>query len=317
MLFIGANVKADDRTHNKADDICISEEPLRVANKAMDEAHLDLDVHVGVTLRSLLENRELLNPPDSYIRAAKRSEKEDKEGENGNFDGCSAFLGPTLWDKTLTDFKLEYVDLDEFLCENGMPAEEGQKVDHNHMTRQQQQQTDPNQNPHPHSHLHPHHHHHHHHHHNVPAQYNREELEEQEKQVGENVNKNQETDQNGVPVECKFTPDDLALATIPGHNNFDPTLHSFSEDELKPQPMVKKSKKRFVPDNLKDEKYWMRRHKNNIAAKRSREARRVKENQIVLRASYLEKENHVLRDELEKLRGENKMLRQCLKKYEQ
>ncbi|XP_067127592.1 thyrotroph embryonic factor isoform X3 [Centruroides vittatus] len=290
MLFIGANVKADDRTHNKADDICISEEPLRVANqKAMDEAHLDLDVHVGVTLRSLLENRELLNPPDSYIRAAKRSEKEDKEGENGNFDGCSAFLGPTLWDKTLTDFKLEYVDLDEFLCENGMPAEEGQKVDHNHMTRQQQQQTDPNQNPHPHSHLHPHHHHHHHHHHNVPAQYNREELEEQEKQVGENVNKNQETDQNGVPVEY----------------------------ELKPQPMVKKSKKRFVPDNLKDEKYWMRRHKNNIAAKRSREARRVKENQIVLRASYLEKENHVLRDELEKLRGENKMLRQCLKKYEQ
>ncbi|XP_023226213.1 hepatic leukemia factor-like isoform X1 [Centruroides sculpturatus] len=138
-----------------------------------------------------------------------------------------------------------------------------------------------------------------------------------EKQVGENVNKNQETDQNGVPVECKFTQDDLALATIPGHNNFDPTLHSFSEDELKPQPMVKKSKKRFVPDNLKDEKYWMRRHKNNIAAKRSREARRVKENQIVLRASYLEKENHVLRDELEKLRGENKMLRQCLKKYEQ
>ncbi|XP_023226214.1 hepatic leukemia factor-like isoform X2 [Centruroides sculpturatus] len=110
-----------------------------------------------------------------------------------------------------------------------------------------------------------------------------------EKQVGENVNKNQETDQNGVPVEY----------------------------ELKPQPMVKKSKKRFVPDNLKDEKYWMRRHKNNIAAKRSREARRVKENQIVLRASYLEKENHVLRDELEKLRGENKMLRQCLKKYEQ
>jgi len=41
---------------------------------------------------------------------------------------------------------------------------------------------------------------------------------------------------------------------------------------------------------LKDEKYWARRRKNNMAAKRSRDARRVKENQIALRAGFLEKE---------------------------
>ena len=46
----------------------------------------------------------------------------------------------------------------------------------------------------------------------------------------------------------------------------------------------------FVPDDLKDEKYWARRRKNNMAAKRSRDARRVKENQIALRAGFLEKE---------------------------
>ena len=45
-----------------------------------------------------------------------------------------------------------------------------------------------------------------------------------------------------------------------------------------------------MPHELKDEKYWVRRRKNNQAAKRSRDARRVKENQIALRASYLEKE---------------------------
>jgi leukemia factor-related protein len=41
---------------------------------------------------------------------------------------------------------------------------------------------------------------------------------------------------------------------------------------------------------LKDEKYWARRRKNNMAAKRSRDARRMKENQIALRAGFLEKE---------------------------
>ena len=41
---------------------------------------------------------------------------------------------------------------------------------------------------------------------------------------------------------------------------------------------------------MKDDKYWARRRKNNMAAKRSRDARRVKENQIAMRASFLEKE---------------------------
>lgn len=46
----------------------------------------------------------------------------------------------------------------------------------------------------------------------------------------------------------------------------------------------------FVPAELKDEKYWARRRKNNMAAKRSRDARRLKENQIAMRANFLEKE---------------------------
>lgn len=59
----------------------------------------------------------------------------------------------------------------------------------------------------------------------------------------------------------------------------------FSLFRLRPQ---------FVPDDLKDDKYWARRRKNNMAAKRSRDARRMKENQIALRAGFLEKEVNFL-----------------------
>ncbi|KAF4522888.1 hypothetical protein B566_EDAN012942 [Ephemera danica] len=77
----------------------------------------------------------------------------------------------------------------------------------------------------------------------------------------------------------------------------------------------------FVPDDLKDEKYWARRRKNNLAAKRSRDARRVKENQIALRAGFLEKEgvctrnfNLTLKQEVERLKKENISLRSKLEK---
>ena len=83
----------------------------------------------------------------------------------------------------------------------------------------------------------------------------------------------------------RFVEDTL----IPGHD-FDPRSRQFSEEELRPQPMTKKSRKQYVPDGLKDEKYWARRQKNNVAAKRSRDARRVKENQIAMRANFLENE---------------------------
>lgn len=72
-----------------------------------------------------------------------------------------------------------------------------------------------------------------------------------------------------------------------------------------------------MPDACKDERYWMRRNKNNIAAKRSREARRIKENQIALRAAFLEKENNALKDEVNKIKEENVNLQKKLSQYEQ
>ena len=71
-----------------------------------------------------------------------------------------------------------------------------------------------------------------------------------------------------------------------------------------------------MPNELKDEKYWARRRKNNVAAKRSRDARRMKENQVAIRASYLERENDLLRKQLDEYKRETKALKMKLSRYE-
>lgn len=123
---------------------------------------------------------------------------------------------------------------------------------------------------------------------------------------------------NAADVMVNFDPDpaDLALSSVPGQEAFDPRRHRFSEEELKPQPMIKKARKMLVPDEQKDEKYWCRRVKNNEAAKRSRDARRLKENQISVRAAFLERENAALRQEVADMRKELGRCRNIINKYE-
>merc|ERR1719362_2524351 len=123
-------------------------------------------------------------------------------------------------------------------------------------------------------------------------------------------------------VEIEFAPEDLALATVPGAD-FDPSARAFDMEELRPQPIIRKRAKQFVSTEKKDDKYWESRTKNTIAARRSREARRLKENQIALRAAFLEKENDGLRVELDQAKSENlellaekQLLLEKLKQYE-
>ncbi|KAL3874747.1 hypothetical protein ACJMK2_037718 [Sinanodonta woodiana] len=66
---------------------------------------------------------------------------------------------------------------------------------------------------------------------------------------------------------------------------------------------------RSLPDEQKDESYWERRRKNNDAAKRSRDARRAKEDEIAIRAALLEQENLKLRVEVAALKSETAKLR--------
>lgn len=103
------------------------------------------------------------------------------------------------------------------------------------------------------------------------------------------------------------------MATVPGLE-FDPKTRAFDMEELRPQPIIKKRKKNSVPEDLKDDKYWEKRNKNKEATRRSREARRLKENQIVLRAAYLEKENRVLK-QVNIIQRFNVLQKQLLNKF--
>ncbi|XP_031349186.1 thyrotroph embryonic factor isoform X3 [Photinus pyralis] len=182
---------------------------------------------------------------------------DDKSKDDGelwnNVDAQTAFLGPNLWDKTY-ESDLKYVDLDEFLSENGVSMDGlGSHTPNGSISNS----------------------------HGVAKR-----------------------ERSPSPSDC-MSPDTM-----------NPPSPADSNEDLKPQPLIKKSRKQFVPDDLKDDKYWARRRKNNLAAKRSRDARRMKENQIALRAGYLEKENLTLRSELERLKKENVMLKNKLAKYE-
>ncbi|XP_018540963.1 TEF transcription factor, PAR bZIP family member a isoform X2 [Lates calcarifer] len=245
-------------------------------------------------------------------------------GGGGSDMGPSAALTPAIWDKTIPydgeNFHLEYMDLEEFLMENGIPtasdedslksSPEGDAVKTEKVKAAPSAQSKITKAV------------------SVspvgllPIQ----ELDRCEEEVviitksdtdiicdvtaEVTTEKDRVTpepiDPDEIEVDINYEPDptDLVLSSVPGGELFNPRKHKFSEDELKPQPMIKKAKKVFVPEEQKDEKYWQRRKKNNLAAKRSRDARRLKENQITVRAAFLERENSVLRTEVAELRKE-------------
>ncbi|KAK5603751.1 hypothetical protein CRENBAI_001459 [Crenichthys baileyi] len=82
-------------------------------------------------LKSLLENPlKLPFHHDEGFGKEKEKEKKLDDESSAASHPQSAFLGPTLWDKTLPydgdNFQLEYMDLEEFLSENGIPANTAQ-----------------------------------------------------------------------------------------------------------------------------------------------------------------------------------------------
>lgn len=95
-----------------------------------------------------------------------------------------------------------------------------------------------------------------------------------------------------------------------------PMTKKYLREKLQLQPTLKKSKKQFVPNELKDDRYWARRNKNNVAAKRSRDTRRFKENQIVIAATYLEHDNESMRKQLEAAQQKIARLEKRLEQFE-
>ncbi|XP_007559871.1 TEF transcription factor, PAR bZIP family member a isoform X2 [Poecilia formosa] len=274
--------------------------------------------------------RALLEHPFTLPNFDDNDTDKEKLGLEGSADlagggsdmGPSAALTPAIWDKTIPydgeSFHLEYMDLEEFLMENGIPTSPDnaalkgvpevsvagtEKVKSKPMTllpiteldRCEEEvviitKSDSD----------------------ITCDVSTEVTTSQERATPEPI------DPDEIEVKVNYEPDptDLVLSSVPGGELFNPRKHKFSEEELKPQPMIKKAKKVFVPEEQKDEKYWQRRKKNNMAAKRSRDARRLKENQITVRAAFLERENTALRQEVAELRKECGRYKNVVGRYE-
>ena len=75
---------------------------------------------------------------------------------------------------------------------------------------------------------------------------------------------------------------------------------------------LKTKRKRKTVAKVKDDKYWERRKRNNLAAKKSRDAKREKEQSTEMRLSCLEIENRRLRLEVSCLLEQNKNFKQII-----
>ncbi|KAB0801819.1 hypothetical protein PPYR_04005 [Photinus pyralis] len=73
-----------------------------------------------------------------------------------------------------------------------------------------------------------------------------------------------------------------------------------------------RGEKKPIPEEQKDDKYFERRRRNNQAAKKSRDARKFREDQVALKAAILEHENAILRAQILTLRDEAATLRRLL-----
>uniref|UniRef100_A0A5F9DUF9 HLF transcription factor, PAR bZIP family member n=1 Tax=Oryctolagus cuniculus TaxID=9986 RepID=A0A5F9DUF9_RABIT len=199
--------------------------------------------------------------PGSGLTYKRRKEpafgkEKDKEKKLDDESGSptvpqSAFLGPTLWDKTLPydgdTFQLEYMDLEEFLSENGIPPSPSQQDHSPHPAGLQpapaaapsvmdlsSRASAP---------IHP----------GIPSPNCMQNPIRPGQLLPANRNTPSPIDPDTIQVPVGYEPDpaDLALSSIPGQEMFDPRKRKFSEEELKPQPMIKKARKVFIPDDLK------------------------------------------------------------------
>lgn len=306
---------------------------------ALSEASVKMDVEpISVTVDSgtdtpiafpVVLKKIMEIPPPNLLEGDDENDKEKlfEDVDSGGVSGMgpSAALTPAIWEKTIPydseTFHLEYMDLEEFLMENGINATEDEDqlkslgTENLQLTTEKPSTTSTSET--------------------APAislmsVMELDQCEEEVVTITASSSSSTDTksdedrvtpdpiDPDDIEVEINFEPDptDLVLSSIPGGELFNPRKHRFSEEELKPQPMIKKAKKVFVPEEKKDDKYWQRRKKNNIAAKRSRDARRLKENQITVRAAFLERENSVLRQEVAELRKDFGRCKNVVARYE-
>ena len=111
---------------------------------------------------------------------------------------------------------------------------------------------------------------------------------------------------NGSMHHHVSPPSSMIPMSAPANSSTSVSPHLITASSTTP---TSRKRGRTMPDSQKDEAYWDRRRKNNEAAKRSRDSRRAKEDEIAIRAAFLEQENLKLRVELAALKNETAKLR--------
>ena len=89
-------------------------------------------------------------------------------------------------------------------------------------------------------------------------------------------------------------------------------MHALGSSSQNNSSRRARSEKKPIPVEQKDNKYFERRKRNNYAAKKSRDYRKAREDQVASRASDLERENTALRAQLMTLKEEAEKLQQAI-----
>jgi len=92
-----------------------------------------------------------------------------------------------------------------------------------------------------------------------------------------------------IVVQPKINQD---LINSTSYDPLDTSSSIWNQELEKRRP---RSERKPIMDEMKDDKYFERRHRNNDAAKRSRDARKKRMDSIVQRSNILEHENLILR----------------------
>lgn len=278
------------------------EKALNCVNVAGDDYESDFNC---------LNFDDLLKPSKhfdhDYVDAPEKLNQTNQNKSYGN-----AFLGPSLWEKNEIfqneKFGVEILDIDEFLNENNL-----NEADMKFLDRLQ----------------------------NNEVQVNKKQTQIETPHVVPKTGSIMDNNMVKVPIynasnitikvkdDSKIINNIIPAARKPisslisewndedsDFSDSSSPTKKFFDERLTLQPALKKSKKQFVPNDLKDEKYWARRKKNNVAAKRSRDTRRFKENQIVIAATYLEHENDLLRKQLAEANEKIEQMQARLNRYE-
>merc|ERR1712179_276507 len=100
----------------------VSRKPKMASNLTKN---CDPTLYSAFNLRNLME-KGVANPNRLNGNAAGAKQDNEKKEETDEvwsyLEAQAAFLGPSLWDNG--DLKMEYMDLDEFLSENGIPVKD-------------------------------------------------------------------------------------------------------------------------------------------------------------------------------------------------